>query len=69
VADEFFLEGGDTLWHLWNRKQGAHTDSGDAGFIMLKPDGYEAYSRGDMPTSQGVFATLDAAVATLRATY
>lgn len=69
MADEFFLEDGETLWHLWNRKNGAHTDSGDAGFIMLKPEGYEAFSRGDTPASQGVFATREAVAAALRAIY
>ena len=70
MADEFILEGNTgTLWHLWSRKYGAHTDSGDAGYIMLRDDGYEAFSRGDMGTSQGIFPTLDAAAATLRAIY
>lgn len=67
MPDEFVLEGtSGKLWHLWYRKYGSHTDSGDAGYIMLKPEGYEAFSRGDMGTSQGVFPTLAEAEATLR---
>jgi hypothetical protein len=66
MASDFILEGNTgQLWHLWYRKYGAHTDSGDAGFIMKRDDGFEAFTRGDMPQSIGTFATLEAAAANL----
>ncbi|WP_345377370.1 hypothetical protein [Frondihabitans cladoniiphilus] len=45
------------------------TDSGDMGFIEEKPDGFEAFGRGDNPNSIGVFDTVEAAAAALASSF
>ncbi|SMH45389.1 hypothetical protein SAMN06295885_2530 [Rathayibacter oskolensis] len=69
ATPDVVLLGNGPYWEVRNQVYGIASDSSDMGFIRQVDEGFEAFSRGDMPQSVGVFSSLEAAKLALLARY